>query len=83
MILADDPLSQQLVKVHHRGDFIGEHPAGGDTGPAGDHIGDGGGINQNLDQGVGSLNLGEFNFQPLQFFLYGVCSLLENVVGQS
>jgi hypothetical protein len=48
VVLADDALAEKLVEVPHGLDLVGLHPPDGDSGPAGDDLGHGLGVDVGL-----------------------------------
>ena len=69
MVLADDPLPQQVFHLENRFDLVGEHAAGGNAGPPGNHLRDNLRIHRDLDQRGIPLYVGEFPVQLLEHFL--------------
>ncbi|MCY1435056.1 hypothetical protein D9M71_511350 [compost metagenome] len=60
MVLAEHPLAQQRRQALHCVDFVAQHLAQRDAGPAGNHFADGAAIHQGMHQGLLTLDAGQF-----------------------
>ena len=70
MILADDPLTEQRLHIEDRLDLVCQHSAGGNAGPARDHLGDGLTVHRDLDEGIVALGVRQLGLELFVVFFF-------------
>ncbi|MNP71852.1 hypothetical protein D3C76_1682990 [compost metagenome] len=71
VVLAEHPLAQQLRQALHGVDFVAQHLAQRNAGPAGNHFADGAAVHQGMHQRLFTLGAGEFGAHRGNFACIG------------